>query len=360
MAEARPELVFLSGPQQGERAVLMGNNVVAGRLAGADVRLTEEYVSRRHVNFRLTRQGWVVESLSATGMRVNEKRYKPGQVILLATGDVLAVGKQTRMLFVGPEDDPDEALKAYREAHPQADQAAPEPAPVAPEVAAEEPRPAGEPAQRPGPPEPAPAAEVQEHAVEGPPTKALDAEARKKKLTKYAVGFGIYLVIFVGFIVLLISLRDDRPEVVRGPLRVLKRDDIERILTERLARSTNPAEAEKALQTALTEYHKRTFSLGGRYRCLTAFKQYLAYQNFNRVEDDQKYKEVLDELKGEVAKTYEKAIFYEQTKQWAEAEPLWERLLKIVPEEDPDSPVHQELVKNIKDHWSHVSWRIRG
>jgi len=359
MAEPRPELIFLSGPQEGERAVLMGNNVVAGRFPGADVRLTEEYVSRRHMNFRLTRQGWVVENLSASGMRVNGKRYKTGQIILLATGDVLAVGKQTRMLFVGPEDDPDEALKAYSESHPEAAAVPPEPAPAPAEPAAEESQPVAEPPTQQAPPEPAPVTEVEARPAEGPPTKVLDAEARKKKLTKYAVGFGIYLVAFIGLIVLLVSLRDGGPEDVRRPMQVLKSDDIERILTEGLPRSTNPAEAERALQTALTEYHKRTFSLGGRYRCVKAFKEYLAYQKFKRVEDDQKYKEVLDELKDEVSRTYEKAVFYEQTKQWAKAEPLWERLLKIVPEDDRDSPVHRELVKNIKDHWSYVSWRIR-
>jgi len=117
MNGARPELIFLSGPQEGERAVLMTNVALLGRSAAADVRLKEDAVSREQVRFQLTSDGWLMENLSANGTVVNGKRYRKKK-LLLDTGDVLLVGLETRVLYVSPGDDPEAALAAYREAHP--------------------------------------------------------------------------------------------------------------------------------------------------------------------------------------------------------------------------------------------------
>ena len=75
MGGPRPELVFLSGPQAGERAVLMADIVEAGRSPSCDVHLTEQHASRRQMQFQLTPDGWAVENLSVNRIRINGKRY---------------------------------------------------------------------------------------------------------------------------------------------------------------------------------------------------------------------------------------------------------------------------------------------
>jgi pSer/pThr/pTyr-binding forkhead associated (FHA) protein len=120
MVSAMPELIFVSGPQQGERAVIMTGTAVLGRSPSADVKLLEEAASREHVRFQLTRDGWVMENLSANGTLINGRRYKKDKKILLDTGDVMGIGLETRILYVSPGDDPEEALEDWRQANPPA------------------------------------------------------------------------------------------------------------------------------------------------------------------------------------------------------------------------------------------------
>ena len=112
MAEPCPELIFLSGPQRGERAAILQSPAVAGRSPQAEIILREQGASREQTRFELTREGWIMENLSANGTRVNGKRYKAGKKILLDTGDILGVGRDTEILYVAAGDDPDTALTA--------------------------------------------------------------------------------------------------------------------------------------------------------------------------------------------------------------------------------------------------------
>ena len=79
----------------------------------------EEAASREHIRFLFTHDGWVMENLSANGTLINNKRYKRDKKILLDTGDVLGVGLETKILYVAPGDDPEEALGAWRAANPE-------------------------------------------------------------------------------------------------------------------------------------------------------------------------------------------------------------------------------------------------
>ena len=55
------ELIYVKGPQAGQRASLMSAVVTVGRGQQADVQLTEEHVSRKHFQLTLTQDGWVFE-----------------------------------------------------------------------------------------------------------------------------------------------------------------------------------------------------------------------------------------------------------------------------------------------------------
>ena len=118
MASARARLIFVDGPQRGDEVVLADNVVLAGRDPSAGVQFTEQYASRRQLRFELAVYGWTLENLSTNPIRVNGKKYKAAKKILLATGDVIAVAAETQILFTGPDDDPRDALDAYRQEHP--------------------------------------------------------------------------------------------------------------------------------------------------------------------------------------------------------------------------------------------------
>ena len=92
MPSTCPELIFVAGPQQGERAVLMSPVVGVGRSPDADVQLSELYVSRRQLQFAITHEGWIVENVAKKSrVRINGKKLKVGKKLILDTGDLLSV-----------------------------------------------------------------------------------------------------------------------------------------------------------------------------------------------------------------------------------------------------------------------------
>ena len=81
MADGRPaELIFVVGPQRGQRVALRTAVAIAGRGTQAEIPLLEETVSRQQMRFELTAQGWLVESLSKNSpLRIGKRKYKPGK-----------------------------------------------------------------------------------------------------------------------------------------------------------------------------------------------------------------------------------------------------------------------------------------
>jgi len=347
MADVRPELVFLSGPQADERVVLMSNVMVAGRAPDADVRLTEEYTSRRQMRFVLTVDGWVMENLSGNGTLVNGKRFKSrNKKVLLATGDVLGVGRQTRILFVAPGDDPDEALRAYLLAHPP-------PEPPAAEVEASPDRAEQPEAQ----PQPVPDEPPRTEKPPPPGAEQTDeAKRRTDKLKKYAVYFVVYLVCVLGLILLLTALSGDREQVAqRGSLLTDK--EIAEVLSAAPDKNPIPTRAAAELQKALSLYDNLPSREGDLYRCVKSFHLHLAYKReavFDNVQDELKYQDALGRLIKRVSSTYRNAWAFEQAGDWRRSGEIYDQLMRMLPETHPGNPVFEKLVRNIKDHLSYV------
>ena len=113
MSAEHPMLVFVAGPQAGQRVLLSRPVLVLGRGGGADVLLSEDYASRQQARYELLQAGPALEGLSQRGTWINGKRYKSGKKILLATGDLIGVGQETEILFVAAGDDPDAVRAAY-------------------------------------------------------------------------------------------------------------------------------------------------------------------------------------------------------------------------------------------------------
>ena len=355
MAAPAPELLFLSGPQQGQRAVVMKNVVVAGRSPTADIQLTEESASRRQLRLESTPDGWVLENLSAGGTRINGKKYKAGKKVLLSTGDVIGLAAVTDILFVDAGDDPDEALAGYHKAHPAGPppaQEKPAPAPATPEVSS--------PAPPPVPP-PLPAGAPGTVPLQGQ-TKLTDEEeakrlARKAKLKKYGVLLGIYAVVMVGVIVFLATMRQAEPQTgARGiPERLTEK--IPEILNEEVQAAQDfSLEAREALIKARAQYPDRHFRPGNLYIVVKHFKTYLANRRdagFENPDDERMYRHAKEELIAEVQNKYNEAWNAEQAGNWTLAQRRFEELLRMVP--DPDSPIW----KNAVDHLDYIKRHIK-
>ena len=355
MSDVRAELVFVAGPQEGTSMVITANVAVAGRSPTAELHLAGSYASRRHMRFELTGDGVVVENLSANGTIINGKKYKSGKRVLLETGDVLGVGIQTEMLFVAAGDDPVEALAAYRskrEAELSArvvEQTQTEPPTVESDQTTEAPAGAEPTKPLPLPETPSPVA------------KQLSAEQRtqRAKLARYAVFGAVYVVVLVAVVFMLSRLKDTGDGAAEVPR--LSDKQIERALLAPLAKQRNPTKAAEALNKALELYSSRHYGSGALYGCVKNFKLHLAYRkrpDFDNVRHERMFQRARDQLIELVGEKYRSAYGYERAGNYARAQKIYNELLKIVPEREPDDPVLRQLVKNIFDHLSSISRRV--
>ncbi|XXF75964.1 FHA domain-containing protein [Myxococcaceae bacterium GXIMD 01537] len=90
-------LEIVEGPDKGKRKRFKGVRMVLGRAQGIDVELSDQSVSRRHVELVMGEGGVVLRDLgSGNGTRVNDERVEER---LLEHGDVIALGK-TRIRLV--------------------------------------------------------------------------------------------------------------------------------------------------------------------------------------------------------------------------------------------------------------------
>jgi pSer/pThr/pTyr-binding forkhead associated (FHA) protein len=362
--EARPELIFLSGPQRGERAVLMGNVILLGRGAACDVCLTEEHVSREQARLSFAPQGWVFQNLSANGTRVNGKKFKKPKQVFLDTGDVLAMGVETQVLYVAPGDDPEEALAAYRQAHPEA--AHGEAAPPSPP--AEEPSPpAGGKAQA---AEKAPAGKA-EVAARPPAEQEGEAEGEEEEEESGSnrlklILFGIVLLGVCAFGVVLIKAsgrEDDSGDEDQPPPR-LTEAQIREAIREPLVRSPSPVKAADALDQAVRSYTNRnTWERGDLYRCVRNFKLHRAYRHsrsFERIQHERMFEQALRDLEDQVCEKYDTAWKFERAKSYRNARTVFEEFLEVLPmnQLERSGPIRGVIMENVIDHLNFIKHKL--
>lgn len=369
------ELIFIAGPQKGERVWVTAKTMVLGRMPQCDVCLKEEFVSRQHARMEITEDGIIVENLSSTGTVINDKRYKAGKKILLATGDVLAMGMESRLLFVGVGDDADTALAELRKREePPAPPAQTPPAPAEPPAAIPPlPSPAAAKQTAPAaPPLPAPGkaktevpktAKFEKNVVAaGAAGKPADRPAAQQKVRKY-IKFGIvYAVALVALVIVIKFAPRGGGDDVGGPgtSGFLSREQIAGILRQKPDRKLNAVEADRALATAVELFPRRKTDPGNLYKVVSNFNYYLAAKEgssvFEEAEHDTMYRTALDELVEAVASKYENAYSYERNRDYKTAKRIYGSLLEMLPVGTP-GPVQEKLVKNIMEHLSFVSKR---
>jgi len=368
MPDPRPELVFVNGPQKNQRAVLMSNVAVLGRSPTAEVLLKEEFASRQHVRFELTRDGWMIEGLSSHGIRVNGKKYKAGRKLILDTGDVVGVGMETEILFVSAGDDPEAALAAYHEKNPSGTQMV--------ELDEAEAPPGGAPPLSPAPvPVPAPAAALRPGAASAVPkqqvtaaTEAADAEAalaraRTAKVKKYGIGFAVYAVVMVVVILVLRSFSTKEAPIGQKDPNAMTEQQIEETLKAPFKLQQNPYWATKMLTEARKYYANYRSRLGNLYKAVKCFKLHLAYKGspaFSTTEDEDQFVAARTELIRQVKEQYRRAWTFEKAQNWYEAKKEFDLLLEMIPatytdqdlpNPEPDNP----LFKNIVEHLTYIN-----
>jgi hypothetical protein len=356
----RPHLVFVKGPQDGQRVSLQGERVVAGRSTDVQLPLTEHYVSRQQMQFTRTPDGWIMENLSSNGTVVNGRRYKADKQILLGTGDLLGVGLETEILFVGEGDDPKEALAKYRESLPAVE---PKPQPAEPMAA---PIPDGPPEGE-LPPPPEEESEPATESIEALSTEQVQTQERKAKMKRYLVFAGLSVAMTVG-VIALGSLRGPATPTVLwgGPVRLTGMEIGKAI--EKVPENITPGATQAASELQLANQFYLNHILEGQlYQCIRHYKLYLAYRGrpvFEHGEDERWYRAALNgDGQGEpglirlASGMYDRACEYETGQRWADALPLFEKLIKMIPAET-DDPTYDSLLKNIIDHRKFVELKM--
>lgn len=345
MSDPRPELIFISGPQKDQRAVIMKNVVILGRSPSADIVIAEEHASRRQVRFEVADDGWIVENLSKNPIQINGKKYKPGKQVLLETGDVLGVGLETEILFVDAGDDPDIALSAWLDTH-----AEPEPVEIAPDTAVEpppEPEPLEHPSAETPKSEPPKTAEIEK-------TEDPIAAERKAKMKKYAIGGAIYLAAMIVLVVVLVSMKKDGTIGPKGQPRRLTNEQIEEALDYKITdKPESLVSAQEELKNAINYYQTIDDKDGNLYLCVRSFKLYLAYSEthvFEKSHHEDMYKRANSELVDQVVKVYRSAYITEKKKLYYEAREIFRMLRQILPEWERGNPVSDVIRANVNKH----------
>ena len=368
MAQNRAELIFVAGPQQGERSLLMTAAVVIGRHPSCDIQITEQTVSREQARFQLSPHGWVVASVASSPVRVNGRRYKIGQQIILETGDIVGVGLDTEMLFVAQGDDIEAALAEMREAHPQfAGFAGTVVGETPSEPAGPAPTPHAVPVQGldlPTPPVPASQPEAMDLIV-ATEEETLAAEAvesdkqRKAKLLKYLVGFGIYGAVMVAVIAGIYVMRSgDALEDKEGPLKRLTDREIEKILTAELKARSRPQRAEGALNMARRFYDDFPQRPEAMYMAVKHFQIYLKFtkmKGFPNTADQALYQSAKNKLVESVTKVYRRAWKETKNEDWDAALRDFQHVQEMIPvQSEPYPDKDNGLFSNVRRYIRYI------
>lgn len=347
MSEVFPELVILSGPQKGERVTLREIVMVLGRSGEANVLLTEQFISRQHAQYERSPDGPTVECLSDRGLWVNGKRYMPGKRLLLASGDVLGLGRETEMLFVSAGDSVQEVLSALH-GRPKRVTAFGKKAVLAEPRAKEAAEPPVE--------EPArPAKASKPRKVATLPSAGPAAVDEKKRRTRLYVMLGIYIgVLTIGGTVLYL-VTEKPPDAMTAP-PMLSKEQIAQALKERPNVTPNLKLMSSRLEQAMALYQQYGQDTRKLYQCVKLFDDALAYGGkslFDDPEHEKAYRAALNALTDRMNDRYRNAMLLEGAQNWSKAQQEFSELLAILASSSTASEKDM-LFSNVQAHHRYI------
>ncbi len=341
MSQTYAELVFLAGPQAGKRVILTDPLMLLGRSAEANVSLSEQYISREHARFRRVDDGLVIENISALGTWINGRKYKSGKSVLLDTGDLIGVGRETELLFVAVGDDVEQAVAAMLKPDKRRNAFGQTVKKVQPDAG-----------------KTLPALSEGRNAIKAVGVGLQDKltvpkSSRRKKLL---IILGVYMAAMVLLFLFLSGLSSRHENEMPIPPE-LSRSDIAKALETRPVRAVNPVLMEDRLHYALGLYQQYGLDSPHLYRVLEAFKEAYAYSGrnfFADPENDRMYQQVLEKVTQRVSEQYRNAYLLEKDQDWLRAEKEFSELLTMITGQDMNET--NPLLTNVQDHYKRVKY----
>jgi pSer/pThr/pTyr-binding forkhead associated (FHA) protein len=96
------KLIVTEGPSKGKAFDLTGKTLFLGRSAKSDIKIIDQYVSRKHLKiFFITNALFIEDQKSTNGTFVNGEFLKPGEGYQVGPEDVIMLGRNTKIRMEG-------------------------------------------------------------------------------------------------------------------------------------------------------------------------------------------------------------------------------------------------------------------
>tara|TARA_Y100001933_G_scaffold264567_2_gene330931 strand:+ start:18946 stop:19848 length:903 start_codon:yes stop_codon:yes gene_type:complete len=271
------QILLLSGPQQGKRLELSGEEFLFGRQADGDIPISGEFVSREHGMIAMIKGQWVLQNASPNGTQVNRKKVgRKG--FKLVTQDIVQVGGEDVFQVIIPEAT--------------------------------------------APPE------AQEKPVES-------SRSTSSKRSKIWGAIGAYLVLILFLMVYLGTLRTKDANTIEKP-RELQVSEIEDIIrTPAKVSVPDPRAAADFLREAEELYSRQDASYSGTYRVYHAYQLALAHDRKAYFEDglhQLRFDQIQKQLIDEVTIRYNEAFERLRSREYKAAEARFRKLNDYFPD----------------------------
>ncbi len=204
--------------------------------------------------------------------------------------------------------------------------------------------------------------------VLAPTAEDLLAQERNAKLKKYAIIFGIYIVVLVVGIALILLLRgrgEKDDEDSGGPVPKLTNKDIGDVLRAQMPSLGNFATlAQDHLDQARRKFVERRRK-GNRYLCVQNYKLYLAYGGLSgtgafTVDDERQYQIALAELIEEVSRHYDNAYVLMRDGNFEYARDEFRDVEERLPVRDgPTADTDNIVFVNVQDNLNYINRQLQ-
>lgn len=275
------QVLLLSGPQQGKRLELSGEEFVFGRQTDCDIPISGEFVSREHGMIALVDDQWVLQNGSPNGTQVNRKKVGRKGFKLVSQDIVQVSGEDVFQVII-------------------------------PEIA----------------------------ATAAPEQELVDpVKAKADKRNRVWIYISIYLTVASVLFIALGTLKKSDDATIEKP-RELTKSEIEAIIrTPAKVSAPDPLAAAEFLKQAEELYNRQDASYSGTYRVYHAYQMALAHEKksyFDEGMHQLRFDQIQKQLIDEVTNRYNEAFERLRSREYKEAETRFRKLNDYFPDTTTD------------------------
>ncbi|MFG0248947.1 MAG: FHA domain-containing protein [Phycisphaeraceae bacterium JB051] len=273
------QILLLSGPRQGQRLELTGEEFLFGRQLDCDIPISGDFVSREHGMIAMVNGQWILQNASPNGTQVNRKKVGRKGFKLL-TQDIVQVGGEDVFQVIVPD------------------------------VAA---------------------ATTVTQPEDAPDDSAGRAASKRSKIW---IGIGVYMVFMMFLFIYLGTLGKSEDQEIEKP-RELTRTQIETIIRKPAdVTAPDPLAAAEFLSQADELYNRQDATYSGTYRVYHAYKMALAHSRKKYFDDKHqlRFEQVQNQLIQEVSHRYNEAFERLRSREYKAAEQRFRRLNDYYPD----------------------------